>query len=95
MNENKHALDFRRERRLSLVNIDPNGPGVTGYPCLADCKKPNHRHEHSGSNVFIYARCSCGWEQLVGSHIHEGRAVLEGRLQHLQHQIDAAGEKKP
>lgn len=54
------------------------------FPCLADCKLD---HEHHGRNVFIYAKCSCGWEVLVGDHLYESEVILKCRLAHLEHRF--------
>lgn len=85
-----HEMKYRREERFARLGV-PSNQGIDSYPCLATCKNPEHNggpNSHTGSNVFIFARCSCGWEELAGTHIHEYEALLQGRLAHMQHQID-------
>lgn len=83
-----HVISFRKEARFARLDVDANLPLDKGYPCLTTCT--DLTHFHTGTTKLIYARCSCGWELLVGDYIYEKDAKLEGRLQHLQHQIDAA-----
>jgi hypothetical protein len=81
----KHTLTFLDEPRKSLLTHATVASRYELYPCLESCNTAGHIH--TGSTVFIYATCSCGWRVFVGDHI-DSRGSLEGRLLHLQHQID-------
>jgi hypothetical protein len=88
----EHNLTFRNEPRYAVqgANRDWSDQSPAGrlkcYPCLTVCKS----HQHSGMTTFVYAECSCGWSVIAGES-SIGNPILEGRLQHLQHQIDHMG----
>lgn len=95
-----HALAYRYEERLSHLGISREvwngGDKEKQYPCPIDCKNlhgfPKETAVHTGVTRLIYAYCLCGWEHFSGDHIHESEAILEGRLLHLQHQIEELRE---
>lgn len=81
-----HKLTIREERRLSYLGNHPTDwRSENAYPCKEGCSDP---HQHSGTIVNIYAHCLCGWDQFVGHNIDKGIAIIEARLEYLQHQIN-------
>jgi hypothetical protein len=86
----EHDLSFRHEQRYSEghAHRDWSDRSTAGrlkcYPCLTTCNEKSHTHD--GMSTFIYAECSCGWSALAGES--DAAPILEGRLLHLQHQIN-------
>lgn len=93
-----HSIKWRREERWANLSVKLKDGDRTAnlpyhYPCMAGCKDDHGGPGmlHHGSTVFVYVGCACGWEQLVGDHIHE--PIEDGRFAFLNHKIDVLAKE--